>query len=383
MKKLKIYNVVSPAADCGVGYYRQMLPLWEMEKRGLIELRTEHFTWGTNGAESGSKPVEFELGVMAKNCEWADVVYWSRNDVPQYIANMGGIREYLWDKTKKYKPMVLDIDDNIFATRPYNPGYRSYYPNSPYSKWNIKAVENFDAITVSTKNLENLYKQHIKDIFVCPNSMPTQEREDLFKKPRNKYPKKEGEIRIGWSGSAAHWENLKHIEKPVIDILSKYPNTTFYYTGLFGDLFQEKSIKDRVVSIPWSNLKTWGDTNYQMNLDIALAPLVDNDFNRAKSNLRILEYATAKYPVIASPVEPYKTFSSNEVLFAVEKEEWFNAIDKLVKSKDKRDKYSEALDKKVKTFYSISKNYKIWLEAFKQIIKIAKSTEKKLINMKH
>lgn len=372
MKKLNVYLVIPPGADCGVGYYRQVLPMWEAEKRGEINLRITNFTWGERGNESKNPMPHPELKVIGENCKWADVVSWSRNDVPQYIADMGGIREWLWQTYKLRPPMILDVDDNIFATRPHNPGYRSYFPNSPHRIWNIKSIEHFDAVTVSTQNLKDVYSKYNPNIEVLPNSMPFKERDSI--KRTQKYPKVNGEIRIGWSGSAAHWENLKHIEKPVIDILKKYPQTTFYYTGLFGDLFTDKDVKSRVHSIPWSGLKEWPQINVDMNLDIALAPLMDNDFNRAKSNLRILEYATAKYPVIASPVLPYKTFTSKEVIFAMEKNEWFEAIEKLIKKPELRQKLSNALYNKAKIYYDISKNYKLWITFFKRIIKLAKKT---------
>lgn len=382
-KKLKVYLVIPQSADCGVGYYRMVLPMWEAEKNGEIELRINNFTWGERGQETANPLPPPSLDELAKNCEWADVVYWARNDVPQYIADMGGIRQFLFEKTGVYKPMILDIDDNIHATRPYNPGYRSYYPNSPHAKWNLTSVLHFDALTVSTENLKELYEKYTPQIAVCPNSMPFKERDALLDKYDKMFPHKDDEIRIGWSGSASHWENLKRIEPVIISILEKYPNTTFYYTGLFGDLFKKDTIKDRVVSIPWSPLKEWAKTNVSMHLDIALAPLTDCDFNRAKSNLRLLEYATAKYPVIASPVEPYKTFTNKEVLFASEREEWFDAIEKLVLDKSLRNSYSKALYKKAKMCYNISVNYKMWITFFKDVLKTTKKINKSNIMKKH
>ena len=53
-------------------------------------------------------------------------------------------------------------------------------------------------------------------------------------------------------------------------------------------------------------------------------------FNRAKSNLRVLEYWTAGYPVIASPVLPYKFINDGkDGILAMEKYEWFNALENL------------------------------------------------------
>jgi hypothetical protein len=43
-----------------------------------------------------------------------------------------------------------------------------------------------------------------------------------------------------------------------------------------------------------------------LNLDLAIAPLEDNLFNRCKTNLRLLEYGACGFPVVCSDIEPYR-----------------------------------------------------------------------------
>jgi len=364
---MKIYTRIPGVADCGVGYYRQWLPLQIAEEKKLVENRTQTFTWGERGDESENplpEPTEEEI---YKNGEWADVFYFARNDVPQYLAQAGGMREFF------KKPIILDIDDNVQATRPHNPGYRSFHPNSPNMQWNIKAMGVFDGFTVSTQNLKDYYSTYTdKPIYVCPNSLDFKERDAIYKTDFSKselYKKEPEEIRIGWLGSASHWENLHHIEKPITEILKKYPHVHFYYTALFGDLFTDPSVQSQIHKAKWSNLKNWASTIVEHNFDIALAPLMDNDFNRAKSNLRVLEYASAHYPVICSPVEPYKVFTEKEVKFAMEKEEWFDALEELITKPELRKSLAENLYKRAKRDYDVRKNYKLWVNALKEIKK--------------
>jgi len=371
--KLKTFLRIPPVADCGVGYYRQWLPLKTAEDKKKLEMKCLNFSFGERNDESGNAFKDPTVDEISKVVRWADIMYYARNDVPQYIAEAGGVRDFYIETQQIYKPLVLDIDDNIHATRPYNPGYRSFHPNSMNNVWNVKSLGVFDALTVSTENLKNWYSNHTdRPIYVCPNSLDWKERDDVLKmdfKNSDLFKKKPGEIRLGWTGSAAHWENLKHIEPVIYKILDNFPQTTFYLTGLFGDLFSnQKYIQEgRIVSTPWAKLKKWPILNREVNFDIALAPLCDNDFNRAKSNLRLLEYASAKFPVICSPVEPYKTFSNKEVVFATEKDEWYDAIEDLIKNEDKRKNLSEALYTRAKKEYNIDKNYKIWLNALTEI----------------
>jgi hypothetical protein len=43
-----------------------------------------------------------------------------------------------------------------------------------------------------------------------------------------------------------------------------------------------------------------------LDLDLAIAPLEDNQFNRCKSNLRLLELGACGYPVVCSDVEAFR-----------------------------------------------------------------------------
>jgi len=377
---MKVYLRIPPVADCGVGYYRQWLPLMIAREKKALDFTCHEFTWGVNSDPTNQKfyPTDKEMATAA---DWADLMYFARNDVPEYISQAGGIREYASDKAKKYKPIILDIDDNVHATRPYNPGYRSFHPNSPNLVWNIKSLGVFDAITCSTKDLVDYYSNYTEPekLFYCPNSLDWKERDEILKlnfKDSKLFQKKEGEVRIGWTGSAAHWENLKHIEEAVLQILHDYPQTTFYYVGMFGDLFQDQELikAGRIKTLSWSDLKTWPKFNRECNFDIALAPLTDNLFNRAKSNLRVLEYAGAKFTVVASPIAPYLCFKDQEeVLFAKEPEDWYNAIAQLVNDKKFREKLADNLYKRCKQDFDIRKNYKIWLDVFKQVLASSKS----------
>ena len=110
-KKLKVFLRVPQVADCGVGYYRQWLPLQTARLKGELNFLCNKFTWGEKQDDTQMTDAELkEAG------EFGDILYFARNDVPKYIAEAGGMKEYF------KKPIVMDLDDNVQVTRPYNPG---------------------------------------------------------------------------------------------------------------------------------------------------------------------------------------------------------------------------------------------------------------------
>ena len=101
---------------------------------------------------------------------WADVVVVGRKDLPQFYSQWGGIREFF------NIPIIMDTDDDIHNVRPTNPGYSAYYPGSEHQTWNkYAAVKVFDALTVSTQQLVDIYKKDNPKVFLLPNNLDVKE----------------------------------------------------------------------------------------------------------------------------------------------------------------------------------------------------------------
>jgi hypothetical protein len=69
---------------------------------------------------------------------------------------------------------------------------------------------------------------------------------------------------------------------------------------------------------------------YESVFDIGIAPLVDSRFNRARSNVKLKEYAAAGAMWLASPVGPYLGLGEDQGGWLVEDREWFDALDEAV-----------------------------------------------------
>lgn len=114
-------------------------------------------------------------------------------------------------------------------------------------------------------------------------------------------------------------------------------------------------------------------------IDISIAPLLDNTFNRCKSNLKLLEAGAHKKAVVASKIEPYLSNDPNDAdwhgqkLFLVgekRKRDWAKFLSKLIDSEQLRVDMGESLHEWVKEHYDMDKVCEIRAEAYDKILKL-------------
>lgn len=351
--KLNIYFHISE--NSGVGLFRQYVWAKEIQKQNLANILVSDFKWGIGEHKIPGENEIFEIA------NWADIIVVGRNDRPEWLAHWGGIKEFF------NMPIVMDTDDNVRHVRPSNPGYQGYHPGSEAEMWNKIAFSKvFNAITVSTNELKDFHKKEHSKIYVLPNSLDM----SAYKPTKRK---NDGKIRIIFNGSSSHTEGINIIKQPIVDIMKKYPQVIFIVPRVFKFLFDrmnlEKEITDRIEYMGWIPLKQWAKGMSKKQIDIGLAPLTDNMFNRAKSNLRWLEYSALKIPVVCSPVRAYENVKHNETgLLAQEREDWYNNIEKLILDKDLRKKLSDNAYKEVSEKFNIEINVKEAVKIYEEIV---------------
>jgi glycosyltransferase involved in cell wall biosynthesis len=120
-----------------------------------------------------------------------------------------------------------------------------------------------------------------------------------------------GEIRAIYMGTYTHENDLEILKDVVAEVRVTYPNFRFFTVGITkdpGSWHESLPIAKR----DYPRFVRWFRRIAKL-MDFAVAPLVETDFNRAKSAIKLLEYSAAGLPVIASNVSPYREEIENGV----------------------------------------------------------------------
>lgn len=198
-------------------------------------------------------------------------------------------------------PVVIDYDDYVFDIPEINIA-SSYYTERV--KYIEEALSIADGITVSTDFLRNKLLKYNSNISIVPNYLPKflwKEPEFDLERPMNEKPK------ILYPGSSTHFNQNGSggdFESELIDYIK---STTDKYEWHFigGYPYDLKENKDVFIH-HWQSYFEYPDFIKSLNVDLAIAPLEVNDFNKSKSNIKFQEYVASGICGIFQDIEPYK-----------------------------------------------------------------------------
>ena len=263
-------------------------------------------------------------------------------------------------KEKYKKPIYMDVDDHPFAIMSNHPSHKNIGPGTPIEWVAHKQAEMSDGIITSTKYLAKVLKQYNRPVYVIPNGIDFSFWEGLKKKRS-----KNGNVTIGWIGAGGHDHDLKVMKKVIPVILKKYKNARFCFVYGAYDLWKKFKNNPKVkFVIKWKPIAEYPQFIASQGFDVGLAPLTDSAFNRAKSNLRWLEYSALKIPTVASCVEPYRdTIDDGETgLLARTADDWIKHLSNFIEDKQHRQKIGNAAYDKLKGTWSIKHISQMYIE---------------------
>ena len=321
--------------ESGCGYHRVMLPLAFMNDiKGYV---TNYIT-------------------EDKTDDWDILLY---NRICQYDIN--------WNKTKELLgcQVVMDIDDHwqLPVNHLY---YNTYQDIAERIERNLMQA---DLVTVTNSNLLNKVKQFNDNVIVMPNALPYGLNQ--FNDSRVKSDK----VRLFWCGSISHDNDIKILKEPLKRLQGR-KDIQMVMGGYNDSDAYTKSIWDKMFSmftgnLPSIKLHSASPTQY-MDMynyaDIVLIPLEDSEWHACKSNLKILEAAAKRLPVICSNVAPYNMDVDAPVLWVNNQKDWFRYINLLTNNPSLRENLGNELYAWASKRYNFQEINQQRYDAYKSII---------------
>ena len=301
--------------------------------------------------------------------DWANVIIFQK----QYKDDAWHWFQYALAQNKI---VLYEADDDYFNIPQWNPTHNWFRSHLP--KWE-RFMRAATGIIVSTEHLKKQLQHLNSNIYVHLNAIdfnfiekieqgnPLQkvyrvndkfQKTELTKKEIQK-SKQEGFIHLGWGGSPTHQKDLTIIEEVLFSLLNQYSNIKVFNIGYTLNWLAKNAPKDRFYMIEGVDVEYYLPLLDFCQLDIGVAPLEDNIFNRSKSNLKKLEYKALKTAVVASDVENYqltlKNFPNCGVLVGDKQKTWLKELRKLILNSSYRESLKENGYQLIKNNYSAYK----------------------------
>ena len=214
------------------------------------------------------------------------------------------------------RKVIYDFDDAVM--------YDDKNPDRPSCKRQRafkRTIKLADMVIAGNKYLAEHAREFNTNVEIVPTGL------DINSYKCQVAPKNDSKIRLVWIGSRSTLKYLSAIIPALEEIGVRFDNVIL---RIICDEFFEMQ-KMQVEKRLWSLERQALDL---ATGDIGLAPLPDNRFTCGKCGFKILQYASAGLPVIASPVGVNSDYVRNNTtgLFATDIHQWIERIVQLVKN---------------------------------------------------
>jgi len=355
---MKIAVIVKPNNGCD--FYRCVLPIEYFPFTDFDQVKM--FLPETTPLDESQK-VNVDYISTINEFE-PDIIFYNRDVSLRTI-------EFIQEQKAKGVKIVLDLDD-YWEISTAHPVYQMWYKD----KMNERVIENIleaDLVLVTTEILRKRVLEYNKNCIVTPNAVPFG---TPFWTKDNNIERVDSKMNFLYAGGSTHYNDILLLKNTFTKLGGeKYitDNAKFTLAG-FNPLPDKHCEWDKMASI-FSRTKSYQilDTRplqqhmtFYDEADVALIPLVNNEFNRYKSELKILEAATRELPCIVSDTLPYSNLKGFPGLFW---DNWQKNIKYCLKNQKEVVSLGKELAERVKEKFDI----KIWsaqrYEIFKHLIK--------------
>lgn len=311
------------------GAYRVTAPLAALRKAGLVS----DCLW----------PQTSRMPNWADLCRVAPDTIVAQNYLSDSVLT--ALNEWQHQRSRPF--IVYALDDLITEVPEFN-SLRSKIPANVRTRLKY-ALSRCDRMVVSTEYLAEAYRHLISDIRLVPNRLekdawlPLVGKKNCGIKPR-----------IGWAGGITHHGDLMLLREVIMQTTGE---ADWIFFGMCPHQLRPL-LAEYHTRVPSSEYPA---ALAALNLDIAVAPLAQVPFNRAKSNLRLLEYGILGIPVVCTDIDPYRDSPACRVSNSVDA--WVKAIRDRIHDRSAREAEGLAMHHWVRDHYILENHMDEWLQA--------------------
>lgn len=278
----------------------------------------------------------------------------------------------------RHIPIIFDSDDLVWdpREREYNFLDKHYPPEIVAdllkgTRLRYAMMRFADAFVFSTPYLaQRCALDFAQPCYVNQNAL-SQEQIAISAQARTERSKVRNDVVVGYfSGQAkVHDEDFALVAPALQAILDDYQHVRLrIYGGLnLPPVLKQVSYRDRIEQ---REAVDWRELPYHIaNIDINIAPLVNNPQRRSKSSVKYLEAAAVTVPTVAMRLEPYQGIVHGKTgMLAGTNDEWRENISMLVEQTELRHQLGEAAQADVLAHHTTSVRAPQFARIIEQII---------------
>lgn len=261
--------------------------------------------------------------------------------------------------------IVVDFDDD-WVLPPSHLNYDQYVEIRDRLEKNIREA---DAVTVTHERLAERIREYNENVFIIPNAIPFGDEQFADEKiPSDK-------LRLFWAGGISHVNDLEMLRQPmkristlpVQTVIGGYTNTNDVSKILWDKMVSAFTCGMKIPGMVLTSLPVNEYMNHLCHADVMLVPLEKSYWHGMKSNLKLLEAAAKKIPVIVSKVDPY--LDGKPPVFHVERQkDWFEYVNLFVNNPGMVELWGQKLYEWAQQF-SMENVTKIRTECYSSLLK--------------
>ena len=249
------------------------------------------------------------------------------------------------------KPIIYQLDDPLYV--PYRSPFSGYFS---YLKFfgKVRQICRLSRVVIVNSRFHREYaSRYSPDVREIPSVVDGDRYRPRPRRAAN------GQVRLGWSGSASTDGNLAVIAEPVTEV-ARGGAVSLHLIGAKGPPFADVPTEVR----PWRAETEIDDLSL---IDIGLLPLPVNEWNKRKFFLKLVQYMALGIPAVCTPLgsNPDVIEHGRTGFLADSPAEWVRALEALSRDASLRAEIGGRAAEVAHARYTLQANADRIIEAFR------------------